>query len=235
MKAIFKHELRAYFNSPVVYVVISLFTVIASVYYYIGNISGRSADLSKFFDTMGIILLFIIPILTSRTISEDRKTGMEVLVITSPARLSGIITGKFLAVFSVFLLMAAVTIVYPLLLLLFAKFSILTLAGSYIGFILLGAAITAFGIFASSLTESQVTAAIVSFAGLLVMLIIQPIGAVLGGNLSKVLNWFSIFSRYEELNRGIFSLSTLLYYFSFVFIFLFLTVQISESRRWSRG
>jgi ABC-2 type transport system permease protein len=199
-----------------------------------GNIYNQSSDLSSLFGTMGIILLLIIPILTARTIAEDRKNGMEVLLITSPCKLSDIIIGKYLSVLVVFLVIVLITLFYPIILFIFSNLSIAPLIGQYLGFILLGASMISFGVFASSLTESVVGATIISLISLLIMMIIDPLGAAFGGIVSKIFSWFSIYSRYDDLNRGILSLDTIIYYLSFILVFLFLTVRVIEKRRWSR-
>ncbi|MFL0196767.1 Gldg family protein [Clostridium sp. WILCCON 0269] len=90
----------------------------------------------------------------------------------------------------------------------------------------------AFGVFISSLTESVVTASAISFIGLLIMMLIEPISNSFGGSISKVLNWFSIFSRYDDITKGIFSLNAVIYYLSFAAVFIFLTIRIIEKRRW---
>ena len=235
MLSILKSEFKSYFDSMIAYILIGLFIFITSVYFYLGNIYNQSAELNGLFGTMGTFLLFIIPILTSRSISEDRKNGMEVLLITSPVRLSDIVLGKYLAVLLVFFVMVGITLIYPIILFGFSQPAIIPLAGGYLGFILLGASMLSFGVFASSLTENQVTASIVSFVGLLIMLITEPLGSAVGGIISKVLNWFSIFSRYDELNRGILGLDTIVYYLSFIAVFLFLTIRVIEKRRWTKS
>jgi len=235
MYAILKNELKSYFDSTIAYIVIGLFIFLTSVYFFLGNIYNQSSDLSSLFETMGTILLFIVPILTSRSIAEDRKNGMEVLLITSPSKLSDIVLGKYLAVLSVFFVMVIITFIYPMILLLFSEQIIIPLIGEYLGLILLGASMISFGVFVSSITENQVVASIVSFVGLLFMMIIQPISNSLGGTISKVLNWFSIFSRYDDLNRGILGANTIIYYLSFISVFLFLTISAIEKRRWSKG
>jgi ABC-2 type transport system permease protein len=184
---------------------------------------------------MGFILIVVIPILTMRIMAEDRKHGTEVLLITSPVNITSIVVGKFLAVYSVFLVMTVLTFVYPAVLLAFgAKFTV-QLVGGYIGFLLLGATYIAVGVFASSLTENQVIAVIISYVSLLIMWLADYVSNLVGGFASKVLNWFSILSRYDDFNRGILGLSPVVYYLSFTAVFLFLTVRVIEKRRWSQG
>lgn len=234
MYAILKNEIKNYFVSSPAYISIGLFIFISSIYYFIGNIYNQSSDLSNLFNAMGLVLLFIIPIITARSIAEDRRNGMEVILITSPSKLSHIVLGKYLAVLLVFFVMIAISFVYPIISYIFSNFSIIPLIGQYLGLILLGGSMIAFGIFISSLTESVVAASIISVISLMAMMILDPLGDILGGVVSKIFNWFSIFSKYDNLNRGILGLDDIVYYFSFIFVFLFLTIRVIEKRRWSR-
>jgi ABC-2 type transport system permease protein len=170
-----------------------------------------------------------------RILAEDRKNGTEVLLLTSPSRLSGIVIGKFLAAFTVFLILTVLTFVYPVIIVLLGGKITAQLVGSYIGFILLGASFISVGVFASSITENQVVAVIVGFVSLLVMWIIDSLAGFIGGFAGKVLSWFSLLSRYEDFNKGILSLSPIVYYISFTAVFIFITIQMIEKRRWSQG
>ena len=231
MRALFKHEIRAWLHSPAAYTVGGLFLAIAAVYYTLDNVRGRNSDLSELYSTLGTLFLFIVPVLTSRVIAEERRSGMQTLLITSPSSIAGIVAGKFFAVFALLGLMLVFTLLFPLLLLLFTPVYPLSLVGYYVGLLLLGAAIAALGIFASALTESQVVAAIISFVTLLLLLLMRPIGAALGGTAAKVLHYLSPFARYAEFARGVFSLSGALYFLGFTFAFLFLTVCLVGAGR----
>lgn len=235
MLAVFKREVKAYFYSPIAYVLIGFFVLLTSIFFVLGNIGYQMAEFNSNLATMGFTLIFIVPILTMRSIAEDRKNGTEVLLFTSPASLSGIVIGKYLAALFVFLVMTAVTFIFPIILFIFGKPALPPLLGGYTGFILMGAAFISIGVFASSLTENQIVAAVGSFVGLLVTWIIQPIAAYVGGIGAKVLNWFSLTSRYDNFNRGIFELEPIVYYISFVIVFVFLTIRVMEKRRWSQG
>jgi ABC-2 type transport system permease protein len=235
VRAIFKHEFRAYLHTPAAYAVTGLFLAVSAVYYTLDNVRGRSADLASLYSTMGTLFLFIVPILTSRVIAEERHSGMQMLLLTSPAKITNIVAGKFLAAFALIALTVAATMFFPLLLLLFAPLHPLSLLGYYIGLLLLGASIAALGIFASALTESQVIAAIISFVTLLLLLIMRPIGAALGGSAAKILSYISPFARYAEMGRGVFGLSGVLYFLGFTFCFLFLTVCLIGAGRQKTG
>jgi len=234
MSAIFWKEVKSYFYSPIAYILIGLFILLTSIFFW-PRLIYRSADFNGVLGTMGFILLFIVPVLTMRILAEDRKNGTEVLLITSPVNLTGIVLGKYLASLFVFLVMTAITFIYPIILIAFGAPFTTQLVGGYAGFILLGASFISVGVFASSLTENQVVAVVISFVSLLIMWITDYISGLAGGFVSKVLNWFSLLSRYEDFNKGILGLSPVVYYISFVSVFIFLTVRVIEKRRWSQG
>ncbi len=234
MLSIFKKEFKSYFNSPIAYVMIGLFVFISSMLFYI-NLASSSAEYNFNLNYMALILILIIPILTMKTLADERKSGTEVLLITSPASLTSIVVGKYLAAFAVFLVMTGITFIYPIILSVLGEPSASEIVGGYVGFILLGAAFIAFGVFASSLTESQIISAIVSVVGLLVMWLLQGIAPSLGGIWSKILNWFSLYSRTEDFFSGILSLGPIVYYLSFSAVFVFLAIRVIEKRRWSKG
>jgi len=234
MSAIFWKEVKSYFYSPMAYILIGLFILLSSLF-FLPRLLYQNADFNAVLETMGFILLFIVPVLTMRILAEDRKNGTEVLLVTSPVSLTGIVVGKYLAALFVFLIMTVITFIYPIILFAFGAPFTTGLVGGYIGFILLGASFISVGVFASSLTENQVIAVVISFVSLLIMWIIDFVSSTVGGFLSKILNWFSLLSRYEDFNKGILGLSPIIYYLSFIAVFLFLTVRVIEKRRWSQG
>ncbi len=233
MFAIFKRELKAYFYSPIAYVLIGLFILISS-FIFRSNLTNGYGGFNDNLNTMGMILVFIIPILTMKLLAEEKKNGTEVLLVTSPVKLSGIVVGKYLAALVVFMIMVIVTLIYPIVLAIYGAPITAQIIGGYIGFILMGAAFVAIGVFASSLTENQVISAVVGFVSLLLMYVFN-LGTSFGGILSEVLGWLSLFTRYEKINSGVFDISTIVYFLSFIGIFLFLTVRIVDKKRWSQG
>ena len=235
MFAIFKRELKSYFYSPIAYALIGLYIILSSVFFLLMNLNSLYADFTGNLSTMGFLLIFIIPILTMKMLAEDRRNGTEVLLATSPASLTDIVVGKYLASLCVFLVMTVLTFVYPIILSIFGKPPIPQIIGAYIGFILLGVSFISIGIFASSLTENQVVAAVIAFVGLLVMWLMDSITLYIASWAAKILSWFSLMSRYQNFNRGILNLADIVYYLSFTAVFLFLTVRVLEKRRWSQG
>lgn len=235
MLAIYKKELKSYFYSPIAYALIGFFILLSSVFFILINLQQSYADFSGNLSTMGFLLLFIVPILTMKILAEERKNGTEVILVTSPASIANIVIGKFLASLTVFMVMVVITFIYPIILFSFGKPPFATLIGAYVGFVLLGAAFISVGVLASALTDSQVVAALIGFVSLLVMWLMDSIAGFVGGFIAKVLNWFSLLSRYDSFNRGILDLSPIVYYISFTAVFVFLTIQVIERRRWSEG
>ena len=131
--------------------------------------------------------------------------------------------------------MIAATWVYPLIQVAFGGRISAQLIGGYIGFFLLGAAFIAFGLFASSLTENQIIAAIICVAGLLVIQIAEALSSMVGGIVGKALDWFSLLSRFRDFSTGIFGIAPIIYFLSFIALFLFLTVRVIDKRRYSQG
>lgn len=236
MLAIWRREVQAYFYQPIAYVLIAVFFLISSIYFTLGTVASKVAEMNFLFSSITFILTFIIPILTMRIMSEDRKNGTEVLLITSPADVHQIVIGKFLGSFTVFLVMYASTFIFLIILyILGGQPEIPRLIGGYIAFLLIGACYVAIGVFASSVTENQIVAAIISFAILLMVNLVDSIASFIGGFAAKVLDVFSLLSRYSDLNSGILDITSIIYYLSFIAVFLFLTTRVIDKRRWSQG
>lgn len=234
MAAIFWKEVKSYFYSPMAYILIGLFMLLTSIF-FLPNLIYGMGSFNSTLSSMGFILLVIVPILTMKILAEDRKNGTEVLLITSPASITSMVIGKYLAVCFVFGIMIALSFIYPIVLFAFGGTFNAQLVGGYIGFMLLGMTFISIGVFASSLSENQVVAVIISYVTLLVMWLAGSLSSMIGGFAAKVLGWISLLSRYEDFNRGILGLSPVVFYLSFIAVFLFLTIRVIEKRRWSQG
>jgi len=235
MAAIFWKEVKSYFYSPIAYVLIGLFTILTSIFFTFGNLFSQNANLNGILSNSIYFLSFILPILTMKIIAEDKKNGTDVLLFTSPVSLASVVIGKFLASYFVFLVLTGISFVYPIVILAFGGQITPVMVCGYLGFLLLGAAFISVGVFASSLTESQVVAAIIGIVSLFIMIMAGGISTAVGGTIGKILGWFSLLTRYDDFNNGILNLSPIIYYLSFIVVFLFLTVRVIEKRRWSQG
>lgn len=231
MLAFYKRELKIYFYSPIAYVVTGLFIFLSSMYFS-NLLYENSTNYNDVLNTMGFIEVFLIPILTMRSIAEDRKDGVEVLFITSPQSIANMVMGKFFALVTVFGGTLLLTIIYPIILFIYGNPFITQIIGGYIGFILISITFISIGIFASSITENQIIAAVVGFVMLMFMWVTDTAANYAGGAVKVILNWFSLISRFREFNIGILNLSNIIYYLSFIVVFIFFTIRVIEKRRW---
>jgi len=162
MWAIYKKELKSYFLSPIGYVFIGLFLLMASVFFYLNTIYSGVAYFEYMFYSAATILTFIIPILTMRMFAEERKTGTEQLLLTSPRGITSIVLGKFIAATIVIIITELFTFIYYGILMFFGAPHLSTAIVTLIGYLLLAMAYIAIGMFISSLTENQIIAAMIS-------------------------------------------------------------------------
>jgi len=238
MIPIFKRELHAYFISPVGYIFIIVFLLVSGVIFYFTNIlANESADITFYFLCIIFTFIVLIPLLTMRLLSEERRTKTEQMLLTAPVSLSGVIIAKFLAAFILFASTMLVSCLNFYVLYRFAatpgQTNTAVLVGNVISVLLIGAAFIAIGLFISAMTENQLIAAIMSIATIFFLLISGLFfGTVKNIVVRRVVDFVSIFSRFSAFTYGIFDISSIIYYASIVIIFLFLTIRIYEMRRW---
>ena len=234
MQAIFRKEMRNYFKTPIAYIFIAPFIALTAFFFVTGVINYRTATVDYILGPINIICLFIVPVLTMQLLSEERSKKTDQLLFTSPISVWDVVAGKYLAALTVFLISLAATLIFPAILFVIGKPIITEIIGSYIGFVLIWAVFIAVGVFISSLTESQVISAILTFVALLVLYLFDSfISGVSQAWLKSILGWFSIFSRYTDFQVGLLNLPNIIYYLSFVFVFLFLAQRNIERRRFS--
>ncbi|MCL2164593.1 MAG: ABC-2 transporter permease [Oscillospiraceae bacterium] len=234
MLAVAKKEIKSYFFSPIAYIICGLFILITSIFFS-PYLMYQYGEFTPMLETIAYVLIFLVPMLTMRLFSEDRKSGAEVFLMTSPTSLTSVVIGKYLAALSVFGVLTALSFVYPVIQVAYGGRVTAHLIGGYIGFFLLGAAFIAIGLFAAALTENQVIAAIVGFVSLLIMWLAEALSSMLGGFAGLILGWFSLITKYREYATGVFGLAPTVYFISFTAVFIFLTIRIIDRRRWGQG
>jgi ABC-2 type transport system permease protein len=178
MFAIFKRELRAYFLTPIGYLYMGLFLLLTGIFFAFYNIFPQSSQFASFLGNILIIYLFTIPLLTMRLFSEEKRQNTDQLLLTSPVSITAIVCGKFLAALAVYCGTLAFTALYTVVIALYGDLQIWETVGSYIGFIFLGASYISVGIFVSTVTENQLTAALVSFFSLFLIWLIDSVSQV---------------------------------------------------------
>ena len=235
MLSIFKREIKSYFLSATGYIFLSVFYLFSGYFFYATSIMARSADLKYVFSNLLIILIFLLPMLTMRLMSEDKKLKTDQLLLTSPVNLSSIVLGKFFAALSVLFFGVSINFVYASILSRLAKFDWTALFCNVLGIMLLGSALISIGVFISSLTENQIISAVASCAIILLLFFMDGISSSINISfISKILSYLSIVQPYNEFTFGSFSLPNLVLFLGMTSIFLFLTTRVLEKKRWAK-
>jgi ABC-2 type transport system permease protein len=229
-----RRELASYFHSPMAYVAMALFLLAAGLSFIDDFRPGQPAVLRSIFDWMVWLLVFIIPVLSMGLLAQEWATGTIETLMTAPVEESDVVLGKFLGAFTFLLVLLAPTLLYVVLLEIYASPDYGPIFSGYLGIMLVGALFLAVGLFCSSLTRSQVVAAVMAAAILAVATIIPWWAsgkATLGGFWRKAADQ-AIMSRYTDFSKGIIDAGNVVFFLAATTVFLFLTVKVMESRRW---
>lgn len=233
MLAIVQRELKAYFVSPIAYIVMAVFLLISGYFFTLILHYSRDADMMRYlFGNMAVILLLVSPLISMRLIAEERKTGTIELLLTSPITDWGIVFGKFLASCLLLLIMLLISFYFPVILIKLGKPDIYPILTGYLGLFLMGSSFLSIGVLTSGWTNNQIVAAFVSFGISLLVWFLGAASGIVGSELGGVLNYLSLNSHFDTFTKGILDTSDIVYYLSVIIISLFLTVQSLETRKW---
>lgn len=251
MMAIYRRELAYFFNSPVAYAVITVFLLSSGYFFYnllayfnlvaiqvmqnpltAGTLNLTAGVVQPLFGNIAGILLLILPLLTMRLLSDERRTGTAELLFTFPISDWDAILGKYLATLTVYVVMLGLTVLYPLLLYKYSTPELGPIITGYLGLTLIGAAFIAMGLFFSSLGESQLVAGVSTFGCGLLFLLIGWITPFVSPAMASVLNQLSILEHFDSFSKGILDSNDVTYYVLFVVFFLFLSSRVLDSNRW---
>jgi ABC-2 type transport system permease protein len=229
-----RRELSSYFFSPLAYVAMVLFLIAAGFSFWDDFQPGQPAAMRAIFEYMIWLLVFIVPILSMGLLSQEFATGTVETMMTAPVNDTEVVLGKFFGSFAFFAILLAPTLLYVLLLRLYSKPDYGPIFCGYAGLLLVGALFTAIGLFCSSLTKSQVVAAVTA-AAILVIVTVVPWWASTKATLSGF--WRSaaaqgVFAKYSDYAKGILDLGNLVFFIAATIVFLFLTIKVLEARRW---
>ena len=248
--AILKRELYVYFLSSIAYVVVTIFLLLSGYFFYsafayfsmisvqamqmpgAGGINVTEMVLYPTFGNMSVIMLLMMPLLTMRLFAEEKKAGTLELMLSYPVRETELLFGKFIACMLIFLIMLALTWLYPFLMWLYAEPDIGPIVTGYLGLFLMGTAFIALGLMVSSITENQIVAAAISFGAILMFWLIGWAEAFAGPSLGKVLSHISLLEHFENFSKGVIDTRDIIYYINFNILFLFMTMRSLESKRW---
>ncbi len=234
MRAIFKRELRSYFSAPVGYVCIAALAALYGYFYYQVMALGSSGYIRNVYATMFSFSMIVIPIITMRSMTDDQKNKTDQALLTAPVSVTAIVTGKFLACWFVFLIASTLGLLPAVAMSFFSSPAWGEILGNYLGTLLYGGAMISIGVLISSLTVSQIIAAIGTFVVSVFLMYIDNLAtAISNKTVSAVVSWLSFNSRYTTFTQGIFSVSSTVFFLSVIAVFLFLTARRLESRRWN--
>lgn len=224
MRAILKKELKSYFLSPIGYVVMGIFLLCFSLFFYITVFSEGIVDLGVlYYNTALFGLIVIVPILTMRMFAEERKTGTEQLLFTSPVSIFKIVMGKLLAALFVILVTLIMSLMFWVIVSFFGKVNVASTLVQILGFVLFSLAALSIGMFASSITENQIIAGIITIAFLIFSLFI--------GNISTMFTSFTLIDLYTPFAYGIIALENTISLLLFAVVFISLTIIVLERRK----
>lgn len=252
IKNILAKELKSYFVSPMLYVIFTVIFIVSGIFFYNILVSYQSTlpelvktnwgkkigfellVMKSFFDQISVVFLFFLPLLSMRILSEENKSGTLELLLTSPISQISIIIGKFLAVIIIYSIILVINAGYFLLIIPYASdvIKISQIISAILGVFLLGASLLSFGIFASSLTKSQIIAALISFAFNLIFWIINSLSYYFAGKTGEFFTAISLFEHFQPFVRGIVDTRGIIYFISVISLGLYFTNLAIESRRW---
>jgi len=242
-------ELRAYFASPIAYVVIGFFALIYGYFCYVllaffnrqsmqmsmgmgGTMNINQMLIAPVLQNVTVVLLFLLPMITMRTYSEEKRTGTMELLLTSPLTDMQIIFGKFLGAMGLYAAMVAVTLIHTSLLFLYGDPEWRPVLTAYLGILLMGGCFISVGLLISSMTRNQIVAGTITFAVFLVLWVINWIGSFVGPTAQAVLSHLSLTDHFDDFTKGVLDTKHIIYYLSFIGFGLFLTAKAVDSERW---
>ncbi len=233
MTAIFKREFKSYFTNPLGFIIIAVFTLFSGMAFTMIFGSGSPA-VHGVVNFMSTVVIFATPFITMRLISEDRRQKVDQVLLTSPVSVTGIVLGKFFAAMSLYAIGLSALVIYPFIISFYSAVDWVLYLYSLLGILLIGAVMISIGMFISSLTESPVISAAITFAVFLAVMLLGSYASSANSALLTTINSaISFIDRFYSFTSGISDLSDVVYMISFSFLFVFLTVRSVEKRRWA--
>ena len=223
MWAVIKKEIKSYFYSPVGYVFIGLFLIMFSIFFYVDVFQYQSINFEYIFYSGATILTFIVPILTMRTIAEERKNGTEQLLLTSPLSITKVVLGKFIAATLIVIITEICTFMYFGILAFFGTPHIVTALVTLLGFLLLAMSYISFGILASSITENQIIAGIITI-GFFILTWFLP-------QFSDIFTNFSLINMFSKFPTGQIDIADTVTFVTFTIACILLTIIFMQRRK----
>jgi ABC-2 type transport system permease protein len=247
--AIAHKELKSYFSTPIGYIVIGMFALLWGWFFWVmlmyfnqqslqlGGLEGGNVDMNQqlirpLFLNASVILLFVLPLVTMRTYSEEKRSGTIELLLTSPVTDVQIIIGKFLGAMTLYAAMLAITMIHLGVLLQLGNPELKIIGTGYLGLLLMGGCFISIGLLISSMTKNQIVSGMVTFAVFLLLWVINWPASFAGPTTQNILNYLSITDHFDDFTKGVLDTKHLVYYFSVMAFGLFLTARSVDTERW---
>ena len=250
--AIAQKELKSYFASPIAYIVIGLWALLYGYFFaaILHFFVQQSMQMSQFgmqgpqamnvnqqlirplLQNVLILILFLMPMVTMRAYSEEKRSGTIELLLTSPLTDFQIILGKFFGAMALYGVMLAVTLIHLGLLFLYGRPEWKPIVTAYVGLLLMGGCFISVGLLISSFTSNQIVAGMATFGVFLLLWVVNWIGSFSGPTVDKITQYLSIIDHFDDFAKGIIDTSHLIYYISFISFGLFLTAKSVDTERW---
>jgi ABC-2 type transport system permease protein len=227
-----KREIRTYFNSPIAYIVITVFMLLSGYLFFSSLFIERQAEMRAYFNLMPLLLSFIVPAMAMRLIAEEKGSGSLEMLITMPVRDWQVIFGKFLAGMGLLATMVGLTLFYAVTVMVVGPLDKGPAIGGYIGILLVGGAYMAIGVMASTLTRNQIVAFIIGFAISFSLYLFYRLVPFMPEVLRPVLSYLSVESHFEGFSRGIIDSRDIIYYLSVMVVSLVIATASLDSRKW---
>ena len=227
-----KREIRTYFNSPIAYIVLTVFMLLSGYLFFSSLFIERQAEMRAYFNLMPLLLSFIVPAMAMRLIAEEKGSGSLEMLITMPVRDWQVIVGKFLAGMALLATMVGLTLFYAVTVMLVGPLDRGPAIGGYVGILLVGGAYMAIGVMASTLTRNQIVAFIIGFAISFSLYLFYRLVPFMPESLRPLLAYLSVESHFDGMSRGIIDSRDVVYYLSVMVVSLVIATVSLESRKW---
>ena len=227
-----KREIRTYFNSPVAYIVVTVFTIVFGFFFFNNLFVEKQADMRAFFSLAPLMFCFFAPAITMRLLAEEKGSGTIEILITMPVRDWEVVVGKWLAAMALLLTTLLLTLVFAVTVAKLGPLDKGPALGGYLGLLLLGGSYVAIGVMASSFTRNQVVSLIVAFGICFALFLLGKVLPFVPEKLQPLVAFLSTDSHFENVSRGVIDSRDVLYYASVIVVTLLIATTSLESRKW---
>lgn len=234
MSAIIKRELGSYFNSAIGYIVLAVFFFFSGTFFYFYCLYGNSASMTYVFSNMLMVVLFLVPLITMKSFSEEKRQKTDQALLTAPVSLFEIVMGKFLGAFILYGICNAIFVLYAVIIMFYTTPDWAVILCTLVGMLLMGGALIAIDLMISAMTESQVIAAVLSIGVGMFIYMLDSLKSLISIDfISNALDAVSFNRNFSNFTYGVLNLANTVFFLSVIAIFLFLTIRVFERRRWS--